>query len=184
MSNNSNGSESEQEMARTAMEGDTRITLPRLSELRGMHFSQALKVLDLTRHPAPPSAEVEVLLRAIAPYESVFAQTEHGQNGAQQEAAQAQSEPLAAMQTFVPVPEQGIRPEGMNGVGNTKAGSLNVSSESIFLPLKPGTPLKRGRRANGGQTRREVNGDAQIPGDILDSMQILPSQRGQYKRGD
>lgn len=181
MSNHSNESESEREMARTAMEGDTRITLPRLSELRGMHFSQALKVLDLTRHPVPPSAEVDVLMRAIAPYEEMFAQAEHGQNGVQQEAA---DEPLAAMQTFVPVPEQGIQPEAMNGIGNSTADSLNVSSEPIFLPLKPGTPLKRGRKANGNRTRRDVNCDVQIPGGVLDSVQILPSQRGQYKRGD
>ena len=70
---NSNGTSYE---PATAPEKTGHVSLPRLSDLRGMRFSQALKELDLARHPASPSAGIEMLMSAIAPFEPMFKRME------------------------------------------------------------------------------------------------------------
>jgi len=65
--------------ANSAQKETTHPRLPRLSELKGMHFLQKLKVLVTARNNRPQSAEVDELLRAIEPYEAMFDRAEVSQ---------------------------------------------------------------------------------------------------------
>jgi hypothetical protein len=180
----SRNSESEtgpaQEIAKSAPRETSHLTLPRLSQLRGMNFTQALRDLDSARRPAAQISGVEVLMNAIAPFETLFTQGDSAQNGVPSAAAHAEFDPLAAMQNSILFPEPGVAPGAENGAGGAKKHPLQPN----FQPTKPDLPAKsRGFRGEeNGRTRPGQNGAGKKPGSFLDQLQILPSQRGQYKK--
>jgi hypothetical protein len=183
-SQTSRNSESEtgpaQEIAKSAPRETSRLTLPRLSELRGMNFTQALRDLDSARRPAPQIPGVEVLMNAIAPFETLFTQSDSAQNGVPSAAAHAEFDPLAAMQNSISFPEPGLAPAAENGAG----GATKHPLQPGFQPTKPDLPAKsRGFRGEeSGRARPGQNGAGKKPGSFLDQLQILPSRRGQYKK--
>ena len=182
--NRGSGSAHGQEPAKSVPRQTTHLTLPRLSELRGMCFSQALRELDQTRRPAQPSAGVETLMSAIAPFETLFTQMDSAQNGVLSGAGHVEPEPLAAMHASIPLPESGVEPEAENGTAANENGAKKHPSQPNFLPSKPVGPAKAGghRGENHGGTRPVQNAAVQMSGGILDQLQILPSRRGQYKK--
>ena len=185
-SQTSRNSESEigpaQEAAQSAPEETSRLTLPRLSELRGMNFTQALRDLDLAKRPAQPSAGVDVLMSAIAPFETLFTRFDSAQNNVPSEAPHM--DPLAAMQTSIPFPEPGVAPGAENGAMGGEKVAKKHQPQPSFLPFEPDRSAKsRGYRGEeNGRTRPGQNGAGKKPGSFIDQLQILPSRRGQYKK--
>lgn len=179
-SNNESETGPAQETQQPAPREASRPALPRLSELRGMNFTQALRDLDSIRHHAPPSDGVDVLMNAIAPFETLFTNFDSAQNGIPSAAAHAELDPFAATQNSIPLPETGVTP----GVENEAVGAKNPPQQPNSLPLKPSVPTKsRGNRGEeNGRTRSGQNGAGKKPGSFLDQLQILPSRRGQYKK--
>ena len=101
----------ERDSAQVAPAETARLTLPRLSELRGMNFTQALRGLDLSRRPLPPSAGIDVLMSAIAPFETLFAQFDSTQNGVSSAPPDPETDLLAAMSASYSAPEPQLAPE-------------------------------------------------------------------------
>jgi len=157
-----------------------RLTLPRLSELRGMNFTQALRELDLSRRPAPPSAGIDVLMSAIAPFETLFTQFGSTPNGVPSAVADLESDLLAAMPASYSVPEPGLAP----GPVNEAVGAETHPPQRSSHPSKQDLPAKsRGYRGEeNGRLRPGQNGNGKKPGSFMDQLQILPSRRGQYKK--
>jgi hypothetical protein len=149
------------------------LALPRLSELRGMCFSQALRELDRAKRPAQPTPgsttgpnpEIDVLLRAIAPFESLIMQMES------------------------------VTPQTENiGAANENA-TKKYPPQSAFVSVKPVAPAKPrgqrdedngrsipGRKPPGGVPDYLHLDHSQIDQSHVDQMHILPSRRGQYKK--
>lgn len=153
------------------------IELPRLSDLRGMCFSQALRDLDRAKRPASSDAGIDVLMNAIAPFESLLAQMESKQTDALSEAAHAEPDPLTAMQAFsFPGPE--FASERGNGKSANENGSRKHPSQPSLLPFNPIVPANS--RSSRGDNERARSG--QESGGILDQLNILPARRGQYKK--
>jgi hypothetical protein len=164
----------------------THVSLPRLSELRGMRFTQAIRELDIARRQASPSNDNEKLMSAIAPFESMFSLTEspQAQNGDSPEASFADLEPLDAMRAFLPVSEQSVLPEAEEGVANGTTGGKRNPMHSKYFPPRPATPVRStgGRSEENERSRPEQNAPRQNPGGIFDQLQILPSRHGQYNK--
>jgi hypothetical protein len=169
-----------QETVQPAPREASRLTLPRLSQLRGMNFTQALRDLDSAKHPAPPSDGIDVLMSAIAPFETLFTQSDSAPNDVSSAAAHAELDPLAAMPASFSAPEPAVAAGAENG----PVGAKKHPPQPSFLPLKPSVPEKsQGNRGEeGGRTRPGRNGAGKTPGSFLDQLQILPSRRGQYKK--
>jgi len=169
-----------QDAAQSAPAETARLTLPRLSELRGMNFTQALRDLESARHPAPPSTGVDVLMNAIAPFETLFTQFNSAQNGVPSAAAHAEFDLLAATPASFSVPEPGVAPGAESGTVDAKT----HPPQPGFLPFKPSVPANsRGNRGEeNGLTRPGQSGAGKKPRSFLDQLQILPSRRGQYKK--
>ncbi len=180
----SGGSELAQETAKPEMEPSPHVKLPRLSELRGMHFSGGLKELDLARHPEPPSTETELLMNAIAPFEPRIDQMAPTQSAASSPVPQARPDIAVPVRTFIPVPEPGVVPAATNGALSQADGSRSVTAQPRFLPPKRATVANnRAQRAdNGHAARRGKSSVKEEQGQALDEVQILPSRRGQYKK--
>jgi hypothetical protein len=185
-SQTSRNSESEigpaQEAAQSAPEETSRLTLPRLSELRGMNFTQALRDLELAKRAAQPSAGVDVLMSAIAPFETLFTRFDSAQNNVPSEAPQM--DPPAALQTSIPFPEPKVAPGAENGAMGGEKVAKEHSLRPNFLPFEPDVSAKSReyRGEENGRTRPGQNGAGKKPGSFLDQLQILPSRRGQYKK--
>lgn len=141
-----------------APEKSAPLALPRLSELRGMCFSQALRELDRAKRsgqPTPgsttgPAPEIEALLRAIAPFESLIMQ----------------------MESVTPLTED-------TGAAYEN-GAKKYPPQSDFLSVKALAPVKTYGH-HGEDNERSLPG-RKPPGGVPDQMQILPSRRGQYKK--
>lgn len=149
-----------------APEESAPLALPRLSELRGMCFSQALRDLDRAKRsaqptpgstpgptPGPdagPTPEIEVLLRAIAPFESLMMQMESATHGTE------------------------------NTDAANENGTKKYPPRSDFLSVEPVTPSKV--RGHHGEDNGRSLPERKPPGAVPDQMQILPSRRGQYKK--
>jgi len=178
--NNEPGTGPEQNAAQSTPAETAHVTLPRLSELRGMNFTQALRELDSAKHPAPASAGVDVLMSAIAPFETLFTNSGSAQNGASSAGANAEFDPLAAMTASFSALERGVAP----GAENEAVGAKTHPPQPSHFPFKPSLPEKsQGNRAEEGRlTRPGQDGAGKKPGSFLDQLQILPSRRGQYKR--
>jgi hypothetical protein len=135
------------------------LALPRLSELRGMCFSQALRELDRAKRPAQPTPgpnlEIDALLRAIEPFESLIMQMES------------------------------VTPQTENTGTANENGAKKYPPQSDFLPVNPVVPAKA-RGHHGEDNGRSLPG-RKPPGGIpdhmhIDQLHILPSRRGQYKK--
>jgi hypothetical protein len=145
-----------------AREENASLALPRLSELRGMCFSQALRDLDRAkRHAQPtlgptldlnpaPTPEIDALLRAIAPFESLIMQMESATH------------------------------ETENTDAANENGAKKYPPESDFLSVEP-VALSKARGQHGEDNGRSLP-ERKPPGGVPDQMQILPSRRGQYKK--
>jgi len=183
-SQTSRNSESEtghaQETVQPAPREASRLTLPRLSDLRGMNFTQALRDLDSAKHPAPPSSGIDVLMNAIAPFEALFTQSDSAQKDVPSAAGHAEFDPLAAMPASFSAPEPGVAARAEDGA----VGARKHPPQQSFLPFKPSVPEKSegSRGEESGRTRPEPNGAGRKPGGFFDQLQILPSRRGQYKK--
>jgi len=180
----SGGSELAQETAKPEMEPSPHVKLPRLSELRGMHFSDGLKELEQARRSEPPSTETGLLMNAIAPFEPRIEQMAPTQSAAPAPVPQEQPDIAVPVRTFIPVPEPGVVPAATNGALSQADGSRSVTAQPRFLPQKRATPAKnREQRAgNGNAARRGKSPEKEEHGQALDEVQILPSRRGQYKK--
>ncbi len=148
------------------------LALPRLSELRGMCFSQALRELDrakrssqstpgATTDPTPgltpgSTPEIDALLRAIAPFESLIMQMES------------------------------IAHETENTGAATDNGATKYPPQSEFVSAEPVASGKV-HGHHGEDNGRSLPG-RKPPGGVrddqlhVDQMHILPSRRGQYKK--
>ncbi|HVN93417.1 MAG TPA: GTPase domain-containing protein [Terracidiphilus sp.] len=157
-----NGDLSHVEPPSSTPEKTTRISLPRLSELRGMRFSQAIRDLDQAKRPVHPDAGLETLLSAIAPFEKMFAGEApvSAINDGSPEAASTELDRPAPMPTLIPV-DDARSPEQT---------SVDLSS------------TKENRNAETEQSPAEQNGSKTHLGGLLEQLHILPSRRGQYRK--
>ena len=172
------------EPANPAPEKTARVSLPRLSELRGMRFSQALRDLNRAKHPASPT-DIETLMSAIAPFEPVFARSETAstQNEDSPESAHSEFDLPASLRAFIPISDSGVSPEAKDGVSanRTTANGNHLNSSSISpepLPHSKGG----GHREDEGESRPQESDARQRITGPFEQLQILPSRRGQYKR--
>ncbi len=181
-----NGNGTSYEPANPAPERIAHVSLPRLSDLRGMRFSQALKELDLAKHPASPSAGIEVLMSAIAPFEPMFTRTEpaSAKNEGSPEAVPAEFDLPASLRAFIPTSESGVSPEANGGISAEGSGAKVNLLNSTSLSPKPEQEAKnKGRRGEEGEPSRPGQKVArQKLAGPFEQLQILPSRRGQYKK--
>lgn len=181
-----NGNGTSSEPANPMPGKTTRNSLPRLSELRGMRFSQALRGLDHAKRPASPNSGIEILMNAIAPFEQMFTRMEPATNNNDDspDAAHAEFDLPPSLRAFIPVSESGVSPEANDAASaeETNANRNRFHSNS-FLP-KPGLELKR-KGPRGEESERsqpEQNVAEQKTGGPFEQLQILPSRHGQYKK--
>jgi hypothetical protein len=181
-----NGSGTDHETAKLVLEGPAHVTPPPLSELRGMCFTQALKELDLAKRPAPPSAGIEMLMNAIAPFESLFNHTGPAHSSGPAYTPEVEAEHTAAAHTLIPIPGLEIAPAAANGANAHGNGSRQVAKPGEFHPSGSAAPGQNGarREENGSRTRHGQGHAMHEQGDLLEDVQILPSKRGQYKKND
>ncbi len=181
-----NGNRASYEPSSPAPEKTAHVSLPRLSELRGMRFSQALRDLDHARHPAQPSAEIETLMSAIAPFESMFTAAEPASslNGDSPDATSAGLELPPALRALLPILESEISSQAINGAAVNGNGDNANRLTSNPHASKPGTNTKNNghRGEKGERSGPEQNGSGPKPGSFFEQLQILPSRRGQYKK--
>ena len=170
----------EQDAGQFAQAETAHVTLPRLSELRGMNFTQALRDLDSAKHPAPLDAGVDVLMSAIAPFETLFTNFDSVQNGVPSAAVHSELDLLAAMPASFSAPEAEVAAREENEA----VGAKTHPPQPSFLPFKASVPEKSqgSRGEESGRTRPGQNGVGKKPSSFLDQLQILPSRRGQYKK--
>lgn len=181
-----NGNGTSFEPANPVPEKTARVSLPRLSDLRGMLFSQALRELDLARRPAPPSTGIESLMSAIAPFEPMFKHMEpaSAKNDDSPEAVPDESDLPASLRAFVPISESGVSTEAIGRVAEEATSALgnHLPSNSIS-PIPAEQPKSKGRR---GQEDERSQPEQKVARQKLagpfEQLQILPSRRGQYKK--
>ena len=142
--------------------------LPRLTELRGAMFSTGIKELDLVRNSAELGAEIDRLrvgseierLKGPLPSLEALLDRARKRNGADPEAAQVNGLLAAPKSDTAPAPEHEAR-------AGDVAGAPAAAEPQPQAP-KPAKAAKR-----------KLDKDAREP---FDRVEILPSQRGQYKR--
>jgi hypothetical protein len=163
-----------------------RVSLPRLSELRGMRFSQALRDLDLAKHPGSPGTGIDALMSAIAPFEPMFTRTEpaSAENGDPPDAAPSEFDLPTSLRAFIPVSESGISPEANSAVAADGSGANVNHLHSDSLSPKPGQLVKN--EGSRGEKDEPSRLDQKLASQKLrgpfEQLQILPSRRGQYKK--
>jgi hypothetical protein len=164
----------------------TRYSLPRLSELRGMRFSQALRGLDHAKRSAAPNSGIEILMNAIAPFEQMFTRMQPAANNSEDspDATPAEFALPASLRAFIPISESGVSPEPNDAASaeQTNANRNHFLSNSL-LP-KPGLELKK-KGPRGEESERsqpEQSAAEQKTGTPFEQLQILPSRHGQYKK--
>lgn len=170
--------------AKPAWEKTARASLPRLSELRGMRFSQALRELDHARRPASTSSGIETLMSAIAPFESMFTRSEPAsvEHDDSPQGPPSEFDLPASLRAFVPISESRV-PSGADS-GNSAELNGAEGNHSNSAPPQPGPNEK-----NVGHSQEETEGPAPEQNRTrkrmvgpFEHVQILPSRRGQYKR--
>lgn len=172
--------------AKPAPEKTTRLSLPRLSELRGMRFSQAIRDLDLAKHHASPSAGLETLMSAVAPFESMFTRMEpaSAKDDDPPEAAHSESDLPASLRAFISISESTVSSEAKNEVTAESTGAkVNHLHPGSFSPNPEPNVKSKDRRGEEGQpSRPELKVTSKKLGGPFEQLQILPSRRGQYKK--
>ncbi|HEY1806808.1 MAG TPA: hypothetical protein VGG45_20225 [Terracidiphilus sp.] len=181
-----NGNGASCEPASAAPEKTLRVSLPRLSELRGMRFSQALRELDHGKRPEQPNAGIETLMNAIAPFEPMFTAAEPPSvtNGDSPDAAPAGLDLPPALRAFIPILEPRDLPQAVNGtaVNGNRANGDHLQSNSGSSKPEPHTQTNGHREEDRERSRLEKKGAREKPGNFLEQLEILPSRRGQYKK--
>ena len=163
-----------------------RVSLPRLSELRGMRFSQALRELDRAKRTAPANASTVSLNRSLN--DAVADRHDDTPNEALNDlfndpinetlmSAIAPFEPMFA--SAASSPEAQNRATAMN-----QNGAQGRTSVQTFFPPKPALPERRRshREQDGGRSPRDPKAPGKETDAFLDQLHILPSRRGQYKK--
>jgi hypothetical protein len=181
-----NSNEPSHQLAKPAPEKTTRLSLPRLSELRGMRFSQAIRDLDLAKHHASPSAGLEALMNAIAPFEPMFTRMEpaSAKDDDPPETAHAESDLPASLRAFIPISESTVSSEAKNGVtAESTRAKVNYLHPGSFSPNpEPNVKSKERRGEEGEGSRPELKVANKKLSGPFEQLQILPSRRGQYKK--
>ena len=133
--NSENETGTEQDAAQLTPAENAHLTLPRLSELRGMNFTQALRDLDSVKHPAPPSEGVDVLMNAIAPFETLFSNSGSAQNGVLS-AGRMRIGSAGCIAASFSAAEPGVAP----GAENEAVSAKTHPPQPSLLPFKPSVP--------------------------------------------
>jgi hypothetical protein len=182
----------------TTVVDTARVSLPRLSELRGMRFSQALRELDKAKRSAPANAGPYSLNASL---NDAVAHTHNDtpagtHNGALNDpindpisetllSAIAPFETMFAPTASAPAAQNGAIAMHEIGAAATKDNGAQGPSQQAFFPAKPAQPDRRRSRRDEKDRRsspREPKAPGQETGGFLDQLQILPSRRGQYKK--
>ena len=137
-----------------------RVSLPRLSELRGMRFSQALRDLDKAKRSAPANA---------GPY-SLNASLAEGHNDTP---ADTHNDPLdGALNDPIDDP---ISEALMSAIAPFEAMFASTASA-------PPSSNKGRRREDSTRSPSEPKAPEKETNGFIDQLHILPSRRGQYKK--
>ena len=170
----------------TAHVETARVSLPRLSELRGMRFSQALRELDRAKRTASPNPSPLSVNDAV-----IGALTGSHNDAASSALDDTLNDPIneilmSAIAPFEPMfAPMASAPEARNGaIAMHESGAQGRSSQQTFFPSQP-APSARNRshrEEDGGRSPREPKGPGQETGRFIDQLEILPSRRGQYKK--
>jgi hypothetical protein len=177
-----------------AREETARVSLPRLSELRGMRFSQAIRELDKAKRTAPANASPVSVSRSLN--DALAYEHSDTHNGALDDSindpisetllsAIAPFEPMFAPAASTHEAQNGATAMHQNGEEATKDnGARGRPPLQTFFPTKPSLPAKsRGHREeDDGRSPREPKAPGKETGGFLDQLHILPSRRGQYKK--
>ncbi len=183
--NGPNGNGTSFEQANPAPETIAHVSLPRLSDLRGMRFSQALKELDLARHPASPSAGIERLMSAIAPFEPMFTRIEPTSLKSEDspEAAATEFDLPDSLRAFIAISESGVSPEANGQIAVEGPGAkVNHLNSTPLSPKPEQQATNNGRGEEGEPSRPAQKPPREELAGPFEQLQILPSRRGQYKK--
>jgi|GEM_PF-2843580 len=188
--NHTNGNVFAHPPANSARESTAPVSLPRLSELRGMRFSQALRELDKAKRSAPLSAGPHPINGSInlslndaladrhddTPNEALNDLFNDPINATLMSAI-APFEPMFAPKASAPEPQNGATAMNNNGAQERR-------SQQAFFPPKPAPPANnRGRRReDSARSPLEPKAPEKETDGFLDQLQVLPSRRGQYKK--
>lgn len=166
----------------TANVETARASLPRLSELRGMRFSQALRELDRAKRSAPPNDGPNPLSVSLNSSINDALADRHNDmpdgalddpiNDGINEALMSVIAPFEAM--FAPTASA---PDAQNG-------AQGRPPQQPFFPMKLSLPAnsKGRRREDGARSPDEPKAPEKETNAFLDQLHILPSRRGQYKK--
>jgi hypothetical protein len=151
-----------------------------------MRFSQALRELDHARHPALPSAGIEVLMSAIAPFEPMFTRSEPPsvKHDDSPEGAPSEFDLPDSLRAFIPISESEVSLQANGGFAAEGSGANANLSHSKPYPPKAGPGEETiGRRGEEDEpSRPEQKVASQKLRSPFEQVQILPSRRGQYKK--
>lgn len=167
-----------------APEKTTHVTLPRLSDLRGMRFSQAIRELDHAKRPASPSSGIEMLMNAIAPFEPMFTRMEAAAATDEDspEATTGEFDLPESLRALLPISEPGNSPEAMGGMSANSAAANGNHLPSNSVSLNPEQAKSMGPREEAAEQSSAQNAAKQKLRGPFEPLQILPSRRGQYKK--
>jgi hypothetical protein len=133
------------------------VSLPRLSELRGMRFSQALRELDKAKRIAPANAGLNSLNRS-------------------------HSDALAEKHYDMPIGELSDPiDDPINDPINETLLSAIAPFEAMFASAPPAKNRGR-RREDSARSPLEPKAPGTETNGFVDQLHILPSRRGQYKK--
>lgn len=141
-----------------------RVSLPRLSELRGMRFSQALRELDKAKRSAPPNAGLS----------SINGSLNSSINDALNDAlADGYNET-----------SDGALNDPINDPISEALMSAIAPFEAMFASTASAPPSnnKGRRREDSARSPREPKAPEKETNGFIDQLHILPSRRGQYKK--
>jgi hypothetical protein len=167
-----------------APEKTAHVTLPRLSDLRGMRFSQAIRELDHAKRPASPSSGIEMLMNAIAPYEPMFTRMEAAPAAKDDppEATTGEFDLPDSLRALLPISEPGNSPEAMGGMSANSATANGNHLASNSVSFNPEQAKSKGPHEEETEQSSVQNAAKQKLRGPFEPLQILPSRRGQYKK--
>ncbi len=200
--NSSNGNGFAHQPPNPARVETARVSLPRLSELRGMRFSQALRELDKAKRSSPPNAGLNSINGS--PNSSINDALNDALADAHNDtsddalndpiddpisealmSAIAPFEPMFASTASAPEAQNGATAMHENSIAATKDnGARGRPPLQTFFPTKPSLPAKsKGRRReDSARSPHEPKAPEKETNGFIDQLQVLPSRRGQYKK--
>jgi hypothetical protein len=170
----------------TAHVETARVSLPRLSELRGMRFSQALRELDKAKRTAPANAGP--LSFNMSLNDALADRHDDTPNEALNDLF---NDPInetlmSAIAPFEPMfAPTASGPEARSGAtAISQKGAQGHTPVQTFFPPKPALPERRRshREQDAGRSPRDPKAPGKETDGFLDQLHILPSRRGQYKK--